>query len=156
MKKWALLLAVGFVVFSGCDNEPVLSPAEQLAIDIQLIDQYVLDNNLSGFYTDGDVFISFDDEGTGTATPEYSSTVEVVYRGTFLDGEEFDSSKGLSTEFAVYQVIAGWQDALTHFKKGASGTVIIPSKHAYGPRGRGSIPGDAVLIFELELLDFRN
>ena len=81
--------------------------------------------------------------------------MEVVYTGKFLNGDVFDTSNGLSTEFAVFQVIQGWQEGLEYFKKGSEGTLIIPSRWAYGPRGRGSIPPDAVLLFEMELLNFR-
>lgn len=157
MKNWliSLLLLAGLAWMNGCDQDPALSPEEQEAVDVALIEQYVADNNLDGYYTENNIFVSLDEEGTGTETPGPNSTVEVVYTGKYLTGNEFDSSDGLSVQFGLQQVIAGWREGLQEFKRGARGIIIIPSRYAYGPRGRASIPPNSVLLFELELLDFQ-
>lgn len=94
--------------------------------------------------------------GSG-ASPKVSSTVKVHYRGTLIDGTEFDSShkRGQPAEFGVGQVIRGWTEALQLMKKGAKYQITIPSELAYGPRNSGSIPANSVLNFEVELLDFK-
>jgi FKBP-type peptidyl-prolyl cis-trans isomerase len=93
-------------------------------------------------------------EGSGeNPTPE--DTVQVHYRGTLIDGTEFDSSyaRGEPAEFQVNRVIAGWTEALQLMSEGAKWELYIPSELAYGPRGAGADIGpDAVLIFEVELL----
>ncbi|HZL14242.1 MAG TPA: FKBP-type peptidyl-prolyl cis-trans isomerase [Verrucomicrobiae bacterium] len=93
-------------------------------------------------------------EGNG-ATPDSSSMVKVDYRGTFIGGKEFDSSEraGHPLEIQANHVIPGWTEALTHMKVGSKWEVFIPSDLAYGERGRGSIPPNAVLIFDMDLLD---
>jgi FKBP-type peptidyl-prolyl cis-trans isomerase len=93
-------------------------------------------------------------DGKG-ATPASNSIVKVEYRGTFVDGTMFDSSAraGHPLQIVANHVIPGWTEALTRMKVGSKWQVFIPAKLAYGEQGRGSIPPDAVLIFEMELLD---
>lgn len=92
-------------------------------------------------------------EGTG-ATPSADSTVEVDYKGTLIDGTEFDSSyaRGEPVQFPVNGVIKGWTEALQLMKEGAKWELYIPSDLAYGPGGAGGQIGpNATLIFEVEL-----
>ncbi len=93
-------------------------------------------------------------EGTGK-TPKATDTVTVNYRGTLMDGTEFDSSykRGQPATFPVSGVIKGWTEALQLMKEGAKWQLFIPSNLAYGERSAGSIIGpNAVLIFEVELI----
>jgi FKBP-type peptidyl-prolyl cis-trans isomerase len=81
--------------------------------------------------------------------------VAVNYRGTLIDGTEFDSSykRGEPTTFPVNRVIKGWTEALQLMKPGAKYKLFIPSNLAYGPGGAGGDIGpNATLIFEVELL----
>ncbi len=88
-------------------------------------------------------------EGTG-ATPKADDIVTVNYRGTLLDGTEFDSGK--SANFGANRVIKGWSEALTHMKVGSKWQLFIPPDLAYGERGFNRIPPNSALIFEVELL----
>ena len=94
-------------------------------------------------------------DGTGR-TPTVTDRVKVNYRGTLVDGTEFDSSykRGKPYEPEVTGVIPGWTEALQLMKEGAKWQLFIPSELAYGdkPRGR-TIPPNAALIFEIELLE---
>ena len=94
-------------------------------------------------------------EGTG-AIPADTSVVRVHYKGTLIDGTEFDSSykRGEPTEFPVNRVIKGWTEALQLMPVGSKWTLYIPSNLAYGPQGaRGAIGPNETLIFEVELID---
>lgn len=87
--------------------------------------------------------------------PTLEDTVTVNYRGTLIDGTEFDSSykRNQSASFPVKGVIAGWTEALQLMKEGARWILYIPAKLAYGERGAGTLIGpNAALIFEVELL----
>lgn len=93
-------------------------------------------------------------DGSGTI-PASNDVVTVNYRGTLIDGTEFDSSisRGKPAQFPVGNVIPGWTEALTHMKIGSKWEVFVPSELAYGPSGRPPrILPDSVLIFEVELL----
>ncbi|MGO9614651.1 MAG: FKBP-type peptidyl-prolyl cis-trans isomerase [Dissulfurispiraceae bacterium] len=93
-------------------------------------------------------------EGSG-ATPKKTDTVTVDYRGTLIDGTEFDSSyaRHQPAVFKLDQVIPGWKEALQLMKVGSKWQVFIPSKLAYGERGAGKDIGpNATLIFDIELL----
>lgn len=92
--------------------------------------------------------------GTG-ATPTLEDTVTTHYRGTVIDGREFDSSytRGTPATFPVKGVIKGWTEALQLMKVGAKWKLFIPSDLAYGPTARSEVIGaNATLIFDIELL----
>ncbi|MBW8865533.1 MAG: FKBP-type peptidyl-prolyl cis-trans isomerase, partial [Verrucomicrobia bacterium] len=85
--------------------------------------------------------------------------VTVNYRGTLIDGSEFDSSykRGQPAQFQVGGVIRGWTEALQKMKIGSKWKLFIPSELAYGEQGHPPvIPGNSTLIFEVELLDAKS
>ncbi|MEO8429807.1 MAG: FKBP-type peptidyl-prolyl cis-trans isomerase, partial [Verrucomicrobiota bacterium] len=96
-------------------------------------------------------------EGAGK-TPKATDTVEVNYRGTLIDGTEFDSSykRGQPYTTSVMGVVKGWTEALQMMKVGSKWQLFIPSELAYGPRPGGrDIGPNAVLVFEVELLEIK-
>ena len=95
--------------------------------------------------------------GTG-ATPKATDNVRTHYRGTLIDGTEFDSSykRGEPAEFPVNGVIKGWTEALQLMKVGAKWKLFIPAELAYGERGAGGAIGPhETLIFDIELLEVK-
>ena len=96
-------------------------------------------------------------EGSG-AQPKSSDTVTVNYRGTLMDGTEFDSSykRGQPASFPVSGVIKGWTEALQLMKVGSKLQLFIPANLAYGEQGRPGIPPNSLLIFEVELMDVKS
>jgi FKBP-type peptidyl-prolyl cis-trans isomerase FklB len=96
-------------------------------------------------------------QGAGTS-PKKTDTVTVHYKGTLVDGTEFDSSykRGKPATFRVDGVIAGWTEALQRMKPGARWRLFIPPNLAYGDRGAGSrIPPNSTLIFDVELISVK-
>ena len=89
--------------------------------------------------------------GTGPK-PTATDTVSCNYRGTFIDGNEFDSSKGTPISFAVTGVIRGWTEALQLMPVGSKWQLFIPSDLAYGDGGRPGIPPGSTLVFDVELV----
>lgn len=83
--------------------------------------------------------------------PKATDVVKTQYRGTLIDGKEFDSSTEPVT-FPVNEVIRGWTEALQLMPVGSKWQLFVPSELAYGPRGQGPIPPNSTLVFEVELL----
>lgn len=87
--------------------------------------------------------------------PKLEDNVVVNYRGTHIDGEEFDSSykRGEPVTLQLNRVIKGWQEALTMMQEGAKWQIVVPPELAYGERGAGATIGpNETLVFEVELL----
>lgn len=96
-------------------------------------------------------------EGTGRI-PKDSDIVVTNYKGSLIDGTEFDSSykRGQPATFPVKGVIKGWTEALQLMKEGSVWQLFVPADLAYGERGAGSVIGpNATLIFEVELLSIK-
>jgi FKBP-type peptidyl-prolyl cis-trans isomerase FkpA len=95
-------------------------------------------------------------EGSGNA-PKDSDTVVVNYKGTLIDGKEFDNSytRGEPLSFRLDGVIPGWTEGLKHIKKGGKIKLVIPPGLAYGKAGVPGIPANSTLVFDVELLDIK-
>ncbi len=122
-----------------------------------LIQQYISDNNLTVEKTSEGVYYVTEKEGTGER-PTMSDDVLVHYRGTFLNGEEFDSNLNTPENevfaFNLSEVITGFGIGIQLFKEGGEGLLIIPPELAYGenpPRG-SAIGKNEVLVFEIKFL----
>jgi FKBP-type peptidyl-prolyl cis-trans isomerase len=85
--------------------------------------------------------------------PTKSDAVSVIYRGMFINGDEFDSSGGKPFTIGVADVIAGWQEALQLMPVGSKWMLFIPAELAYGETGQPPIGPNSTLVFELELVD---
>ena len=149
MKKILFLLAALTFTTISCKKE------SQAEIDEKKILEYADNNNLDLESHDSGIYYIVEKEGTGTTHPNFNSQIIAHYKGTFLDNAEFDSSiGGAPLSFSLGQVIEGWQIAIPLMKKGEKTKFFIPSKLAYGSQGSGSVPGNSVLIFDIELISF--
>jgi FKBP-type peptidyl-prolyl cis-trans isomerase FklB len=92
-------------------------------------------------------------EGKGQK-PKATDTVKAHYKGTLINGKEFDSTdpKGDPASFGLSQVIPGWTEALQLMPVGSKWQLFIPANLGYGERGQGPIPPNSALIFEVELV----
>lgn len=137
---------------------PEEASAKMKAREEAKIKKYMTENSLTDFQkTDSGIYYKIDKPGKGDARPNRKSFVKAHYRGTLLDGTEFDSSykRNKPLDFKLGGVIRGWQEAIPLLGKGGKGTFIIPSELAYGKRGAGAQIGpNTVLRFDIELLDF--
>lgn len=86
--------------------------------------------------------------------PKRTDSVKAHYKGTLIDGKEFDSTdpKGEPASFGVSEVIPGWTEALQLMSVGSKWQLFIPAALAYGERGQGPIPPNSTLVFEVELV----
>ena len=133
--------------------------AESVTKEDKDIQEYMTKNKLKGTKTTSGLYYVQTKPGTG-AKAEKGKTVSVHYTGTLLNGTKFDSSvdRGQPFEFNLGsgQVIQGWDEGIAMMNIGEKGILLIPSRLGYGPRGAGgSIPPNATLVFEVELLDVK-
>lgn len=150
------LFAVSMLVSCKKDN---LTFQEQLDIDVEIIETHLAANNITAL-KDQNVYYVIEDEGTGSTYPTISSLVSMAYSGHVMngDGTIFDSRTATNPlKSQLSNLISGWQVGIPKFKKGGKGTLYIPSGYGYGVFGSGAdIPGNSILIFDIELLDFTN
>ncbi|WP_380183393.1 FKBP-type peptidyl-prolyl cis-trans isomerase [Kalamiella sp. sgz302252] len=106
--------------------------------------------------TESGLLYQVEKEGTGDV-PKDSDTVVVNYKGTLIDGSEFDNSytRGEPLSFRLDGVIPGWTEGLKHVKKGGKIKLVIPPQLAYGKNGVPGIPANSTLVFDVELLDIK-
>lgn len=133
------------ILFTSCSKEDEVV----LQTEADII-KYLDDNNLDAQKTASGLYYIIDKLGTGTR-PNNTSNVTVIYKGYFLNGKTFDqSSDGIS--IGLNRVIRGWTEGIQLFKEGGEGILIVPYQLGYGIAGRQTIPGGAVLVFDIKLV----
>ena len=135
----------------------IAQSATQIAADEKIILAYLAKNKITNAQkSPNKVYYTISQEGTGDK-PGFGDQVSVKYTGKLLDGKVFDTSEktGQPIQFplGVGQVIFGWDEGLAQLNKGTKATLYIPSSLGYGPNGSGPIPANAVLVFDVELVD---
>ncbi len=137
-----------------------LKKGGQLAVDAKIIDDYIAKNGLKTIKTASGLHYIVQKAGVGPAIPK-GQIATVLYKGMLLDGKVFDSSEkqgGKPVDFpiGVGAVVPGWDEGVQTMSKGGKTTLIIPSSLAYGEQGSpGVIPANAVLLFDIELVDIK-
>ena len=133
---------------------------DQKAKDDQVLKDYFAKHKIKATKTASGLYYVITKKGTGENAKK-GQTVEVNYLGKFMDGNKFDgnidenfksSRPSIKFTLGVGQVIPGWDEGIQLLNTGARGTLYIPSGIAYGPGGRGPIPPNSILIFDVELV----
>jgi len=141
-------------------KEAAEKSVRQVSLDDSLIQDYLKKNNIKAVKTPSGLYYKINKLGTGLMAAK-DQQVTVNYTGKTLDGNAFDSNidpkfnhvEPFSFLLGAGHVIKGWDEGLTYFNKGATGTLFIPSGMAYGERSpTPAIPANAVLVFDVELL----
>lgn len=136
--------------------ESMKSQQAQMAADSVAIDAYLAANKISAVRDNSGVRYVITRMGKGPK-PTLSSTITFQYKGTFMDnGSVFDQSSS-PVVYPLSQLIRGWQAVFPLMPKGTKATLYVPSSLGYGPSGYApDIPPNANLIFEVELVDFKD
>lgn len=154
MRKFIFLFLLGALAsmaWTGCGKETACTP-KTVASEVATMQNFATTNGLTVQAHSSGMLYQIVNPGSGL-TPALTSRVSVRYTGKLMNGTIFDSNTGVPVQFLLGQVIAGWQLGLPLIKKGGVIRLIIPSSLAYGCNAAGSIPGDSVLYFEVELVD---
>lgn len=136
---------------SGCLKDNSCKP-KTVASELSTMQGFASANGITTQTHSSGMLYQIVSQGSG-ATPTTASRVSVRYTGKLMNGTIFESNTGTPVQFILGQVIKGWQLGLPLIQKGGVIRLIIPSSLAYGCEGAGTIPGDSVLYFEVELVD---
>lgn len=172
MRNRIFLIFFLFPALLACNTDSGLfDPEEQMDLEIEQFQAYFAANNLSPQFHNRGLFYLIHDEGAGRI-PTSGNTLVVHYKGYFLDGTVFDTSmEQAARDAGIYNpsrsytpiqfsfkrgaVIEGWDLGFEFLKEGGKATFFITSNLAYKDSGRGSIPPNTPLIFDVELLEVR-
>ncbi len=155
----ALLLACGGETETTTTTTPVEEKVVELSVDEQ-IENYLTEKGWTADRDESGVYIVTDTVGTGDERPTLSDDVTMFYKGYLLDGTQFDGTTETPVIFPLSNLIQGWQIGIPMFGKGGKGKLVIPPALGYGPDdvnkpdGSVLIPGNSILMFEIELVDW--
>lgn len=135
------------IIMSACGKD---DPDKIFEKDKEKIIKYLRENDIDAVEHESGIFYLITREGTGSH-PTINSVVTLSYKGYLLDGKVFDSGIYYNT---LRSAVRGWQIGIPLFKRGGEGKLFIPSGLGYGEWPRGNIPGNSVLIYEVEIIDF--
>ena len=155
MKKLNILLVLVALSF-GCSDNNIIDPiteAEQLEIDLDLIDNWLADSSITNVLQHPtDIRYTVNKQGTGLQA-HVADVLRVKYEGRFLDTSVvFDSNESFDFVLNSGSIILGWFYMLQEMREGDEFTIYIPSKYAYGTRGNVSIPPNTVIVFDITLI----
>lgn len=148
MKYLVLIVSLLVMTFSftSCEKE------NQKELDETIIQKYIEDHNLKATKAEDGLYYTMSMVGTGVS-PNLNNTITLTYTGYYVDGTPFDATNGSAVTFSLNSLISGWKYGLQHFKKGGKGKLLIPSHLGYGNTPPTGIRPNAVLIFDIDLID---
>jgi len=168
MKKISFIILLLFsmaITFSSCDNDSDYDYEkeyedyqkqinEQFAKDTLIIQQYLVDHQLTATKHSSGVYYIVEEPGTDDHPNDYSF-IEVKYKGYLTDSTVFDQTEGEKTLSSyLNRLISGWRIGIPLIGKGGKITLFLPSYYGYGSSAVGTIKANSVLIFEIELVSF--
>ena len=157
-KSFYLISLLSFSILISCspEEQPTTSPfLKQLEIDIEIIDNYLSENEIEAEIDGNGIRYVIHETGTGVY-PDLSDRIVVRYEGRYLSGEVFDDN--LTSEidlngWPLGGLISSWQIMLPYLKEGGRMTFYSPSGYCYGKTAYNGIPANSIMIFYIELID---
>lgn len=152
MRLFNLVFSMVVVLaLTGCSNKDKDNGCTTVAQDDAVMQKYISDNGVTATKHTSGLYYQIIDPGTG-ATPTINSTVKATYTGKFTNNSSFDSG---TASFSLNGVIDGWKIGIPLIKQGGKIKLIIPQYLAYGCSDYRGIPGNSVLVFDVELLEVK-
>lgn len=154
MKKFLSILSISILLFcnTSCLKDDQVCTPRSVQNEQAAMTSFATTNGINAIVHSSGVNYEIITQGSGVA-PTLQSTLTVNYVGKYMDGTIFDQTNGTPAVFPLSNVIAGWQIILPQIQKGGRIKMIIPSSLAYGCTGYLSVPPDAVLFFDVTLVD---
>lgn len=146
--KYFSIAVLFMLIFASCEKEK-----PQAEKDDEIINNYLTENNIDAVKHSSGLYYLIIEEGTG-GHPDVNSKVYVKYKGYYTNDQVFTDTGSEIASFELLGLIEGWVIGIPLLQKGGMGTFYLPSALAYGTRGKGAIPPNTVLIFDIELVNF--
>ncbi len=124
------------------------------ANEITALENYLTQNNIIATKHPRGFYYKINTLGTGDSITTPCSTVKVFYKGTLTNGQTFDETTSAARSFTLSGLIQGWQSGIPIIKRKGKIKLYLPPSLGYGSKGNSSIPANAILIFDIELVDF--
>jgi len=153
MKMKQIFILLTFITFAySCSN----SESDKSNIEEELIINYIAQNNLAAFHYSDGLYYSIENETPQKDYPSINSTIKVNYKGYLLNGTVVDSSNNKFINVNLRDCIEGWQLGIPLFSNNSKGKLFIPSSLAFGASSTPQIPPFSILIYEIELKEFKD
>ena len=155
MKKLLFPLFLALILFSdaGCLKESTACTPKTPSSEATALQAYCAGNGITPTIHPSGLFYQIINQGTGPAATA-NSTIYITYVGKLVDGTVFDQQSNASaTGWPLNQLIEGWRVGIPLIQKGGEIKLVVPSSMAYGCSGYGSIPGNAILYFDITLVN---
>jgi FKBP-type peptidyl-prolyl cis-trans isomerase FkpA len=162
-RKFLFIVALPMVIISCSKSDKscglTLSTATAPASEVAAVQTYLTNNSITADQHPNGLFYKIHQAGSGEV-PGACSVVTVKYKGSLTNGSGFDSSYKSNPNGVPFtlgdRLISGWQLGVPLIKKGGSITLYIPPSLGYGATGSGPIPPNAILVFNIDLVDVQN
>jgi FKBP-type peptidyl-prolyl cis-trans isomerase FkpA len=155
VKKFVLPLSLFFLMFTGpnCSKKSTACTPKTPASEAAQLQAYCAGNGITPTAHSSGLFYQILNSGSG-ATASANSTIYITYVGKLADGTIFDQqSNSAATGWPLNQLIEGWRVGIPLIQKGGEIKLVVPSSMAYDCKGKGRVPGDAILFFDITLVD---
>ena len=156
IKYLFLFLLISVLTVSSCKKKETFDAAKQAKADEQIIEDFIAKNHIPAIKHSNGIYYQIINAGSGDIAYTDNTTVTANYTGRLIDGTVFDKTTTTPIAFKLGGVIEGWRIGVPLIQKGGKIRLLIPSAHGYRQYGKGPVPGNAVLDFDIELVDVNN
>ena len=156
IKHTTLAFLVVFIAFSSCKKDNIIDPVQQLAADEVKIKDFIAANKIPAIRHQSGIYYQIIEPGTGTLVYTANTSISANYVLRLLNGNTIPQLAGPFNFILGGKVIDGWKIGIPLIQKAGKIRLLVPSGYAYGPQGQNGIPANAILDFDIELVNASN